>query len=198
VLQGLPSGKPIQSQTVKLLPPDKPELPASGIKTAQDSGFDKPPAQCTTGNAGECKIDVPPEDRELYRLSNSGGQQKKNYHMDIELQSISGALVETTGGKAKPDVSTGIPSGAEVASSEFKIGNRTFARLTSNADNGVNFSLQERYGRSDSNYEEDYCRDKQPGLPLGIQPVSLTALNHELPEARLKFRDSGRAWRLSR
>ena len=36
----------------------------------------------------------------------------------------------------------------------------------------------------------DVCIDKQPGPPLGITPVSLSALNSELPEATLGIASS--------
>jgi hypothetical protein len=192
VLTGGQTGRELQNQTVKLVFA-KPDLPGGGAsKTAQDTGFDRDPAQCTTGAGGECKIDVHPDDRPLYGLASSGAKPNR-YRLDLNLLKHSGAVAETTG-KAKPDLPNASLAGAKLAAGEFKIGNRTFTRL----------EVDEPYGRGDNstaysralgpNAETDYCRSKKPG-PLGLEPTSLSALNHELPEAMLKLDRLARAGR---
>jgi len=196
VLEGGQSGSELQNQTVKLVF-TKPDLPGGGTsKTAQDTGFDRDPAQCTTGAGGECKIQVHPDDRPLYGLASSGAKPA-HYRLDLNLLKHSGAVAETTG-KPRPDLKNATPAGGNVTDAEFKIGNRKFTRL----------GIDQPYGRSEDraaysralgpNAETDYCRTKKPGPPLGMEPASLGALNHELPEAALKLDGRVRAGRTVR
>ena len=195
VLEGQPTGNPIQNQVVKLFPTDKPDLPGTGTKTAQDTGFDENPVQCATGADGGCTMQVPVGDRLLYGLPST--DQKKpgqKYRVDYDLPKQSGGVVETTGKGAQPDLKTGTPATADINTEEFKIGNRTFVRLSYKLPYGVTHDFREQFTPTyGSNYEEDYCRDKQPGPPLGMQPNSLNALNHDLPEAIVNI---GRAIRV--
>jgi hypothetical protein len=197
VLEGGQTGSELQNQTVKLVF-TKPDLPGGGTgKTAQDTGFDRDPAQCTTGAGGECKIQVHPDDRPLYGLASSGAKPA-HYRLDLNLLKHSGAVAETTGKTGKPDLKDATPAGGKLATSEFKIGNRKFTRL----------GIDQPYGRGDnsaaysralgSNAETDYCRTKKPGPPLGMQPDSLAALNHELAETALKLQGRVRAGRTVR
>jgi hypothetical protein len=196
VLEGGQTGSELQNQTVKLVF-TKPDLPGTGAsKTAQDTGFDRDPAQCTTGAGGECKIQVHPDDRPLYGLASSGAKPG-HYRLDLNLLKHSGAVAETTG-KTVPDLKNAALAGGNIAASEFKIGNRKFTRV----------GIDQPYGRSEdraaysralgSNAETDYCRTKKPGPPLGLEPSSLGALNHELPEAALKLDGLVRAGRTVR
>src|SRR5262245_2294530 len=196
VLEGGRTGSELQNQTVKLVFA-KPDLPGTGAsKTAQDTGFDRDPAQCTTGANGQCKIVVHPEDRPLYGLASSGAKPS-HYRLDLNLLKHSGAVAETTG-KAKPDLKDATPAGSNIAASEFKVGNRKFTRL----------GIDQPHGRSDNfaalsralgaAAETDYCRTKKPGPPLGLEPASLAALNHELPEAAAKLDGLLRAGRAVR
>jgi hypothetical protein len=114
-------------------------------------------------------------------------QPKQNYVIDVDMGKTSGAVVETTGKKTKPDIKTGVPSGVDITGGEIKIGERTFVRLGSTLAKGVTFSLREKYVRSGIAYEEDYCRDKQPGPPLGQEPEASGAPDHELPQAVIKL-----------
>ena len=186
VLEGGQTGNPIKGQVVKLFPPSKPPLPGSGgTKTAEDNGFDKPPAQCTTGSDGTCKIDVAKDERPIYRLPD--GRPNRNYRLDYNLPSYSGGVVETTGKESKPDL-TGLPNGANAIGSNIVIGNRTFMRLSLYQPFNTKFNGPGYFTPIlDGNYQEDFCRDKQPGPPLGMQPNSFSALNHALPEAILRL-----------
>jgi hypothetical protein len=189
VLEGEPTGKPIENQVVKLFPPEEPELPGTGVnKQAEDTGFDKDPVECTTGADGDCKMQVPVEDRALYDLPSTDEKPGKNYRVDYDLPKDSGGVAETTGKRIKPDVKTGTPDGAEVTVAEFKIGDRTFIRLVYEQPYGLDHDFDEQFKPIlGDGYEEDYCREKQPGAPLGMQPDSLSSLNHDLPEATVKL-----------
>ena len=189
VLEGQTTGNPIENQIVKLFPPEEPELPGAGVnKEAEDAGFDKDPVECTTGADGGCKMHVPVEDRALYDLPNTDEKPGQNYRVDYDLPKDSGAVAETTAKSTEPDVKTGMPDGAEVAVVEFKIGDRTFVRLVYEQPHGLNHDFDEQFKPIfGDNYEEDYCREKQPGPPLGMQPASLGSVNHDLPEAAIKL-----------
>src|SRR5262249_43805540 len=191
VLEGGQTGSELQNQTVKLVF-TKPELPGTGqSKTAQDTGFDRDPAQCTTGAAGECKIQVHPDDRPLYGLASTGGKPGR-YRLDLNLLKHSGAVAETTG-KAKPDLKDATPTGSKLAASEFNIGNRKFTRLGIDQPHGGSDNLGAFSRALGAGAETDYCRTKKPGPPLGLEPRSLGALNHELPETALKLDSLARA-----
>jgi hypothetical protein len=187
VLEGSPPGNPVQGQTVKLLPPNKPDLPGSPeSKTARDTGFDKPPAQCTTTAEGECKIAVLPDDRDTYGLPALSNRARQNYRIDVDVRKATEAVVEITGGRPKPDV-TEAPAGTDLFSEPFRSGDRIYARIKSLADKGIDPLLRRKFDDRGSNFEEDYCREKQPGPPLGAQPASSPALYHELPAATVKL-----------
>jgi hypothetical protein len=187
VLEGSPPGNPLQGQTVKLLPPNKPDLPGSPeSKTARDTGFDKPPAQCTTTAEGECKIAVLPDDRDTYGLPALSNRARQNYRIDVDVRKTSEAIVEITGGRPKPDV-TEAPAGTDLFSEPFRSGDRIYARIKSLADKGIDPLLRRKFDDRGSNFEEDYCREKQPGPPLGTQPTFSPALYHELPAATVKL-----------
>jgi hypothetical protein len=100
VLESGQSGEPIQGQIVKLVIKEKPALPtAPESRTAMDKGFDKPAPQCTTGTDGQCKVEVPQEDRALYALNEAprGGKPANNYRLAINVMNHTGGVAETTG-----------------------------------------------------------------------------------------------------
>jgi hypothetical protein len=196
VLEGGQTGSELQNQTVKLVF-TKPNLPgADTSKTAQDTGFDRDPAQCTTGASGECKLQVHPEDRPLYGLA-SAGAKPGHYRLDLNLLKHSGAVAETTG-KSKPDLKNATPTGGNVADTEFKIGNRKFTRLGIDQPHGRADNLAAFSRALGATAEADYCRTKKPGPPLGIEPSSFGALNQELPEATINLHARARAERTAR
>jgi hypothetical protein len=196
VLEGTPTGPQTPGQTVKLLPTEKPGHPGTGqSKTVRDTGFDQPPLQCTTDANGDCRTEILSEEREVYRLPVLVGRPKQTYRVDVNVRQTTGAVVETTGRRTKPDLA-GTPRGADLVGSEFKIGNRTFARIRSYVDDGANFSLRAKFDRPGSNYEEDFCRDKEPGPPLGTQPTSFSTINNGLPSATIKVDLTARPGRI--
>jgi hypothetical protein len=193
VLEGGQTGGELQNQTVKLVFA-KPDLPGSGTsRSAQDTGFDRGPAQCTTAANGECQLQVEPQDRAVYGLASPEGKPG-NYRLDLNLLRHNGAVAETTG-KAAPDLSKATPSGGKLAVTEFRIGNRKFTRLAVDQPYGRSDTLAAYRGTPGAEAETDYCRTKKPGPALGTQPRSFSALNHELPEATVKFNRHARAGR---
>jgi len=187
VLDGSQSGEPIQGQIVKLVIKEKPALPTTAEnRTAMDKGFDKPAPQCTTGADGQCKVDVPAEDRALYALKDTprtGGKPTNNYRLAVNVMNHTGGVAETTG-KPTPAIND-----AGVTAQFFKVGNRTFVRLGINTPSGVTDNFAEKYGRLlGVPIEVDICLIKEPGPPLGSEPVSYGALNQELPASMIRLR----------
>jgi len=191
VLDGSQTGEPIQGQVIKLVLKEKPALPTTTeSRTAMDKGFDKPAPQCTTAGDGQCKVDVPAEDRSLYALKDpprTGGKPLNNYRLAINVMKHSGGVAETTG-KPVPYLNSATSDG-DVTAELFKIGNRTFVRLGFNTPSGATDNLTEKYsGLLGVPIEVDICLIKEPGPPLGSEPVSYGAINQELPASVIRLR----------
>jgi hypothetical protein len=187
VVQGGPTGQPLASQLVKLLAP-RPALPGSGVsKTAQDTGFDKPPAQCTTGIDGRCKFEVPADERPVYGLPvMDTAVRRPNYRVEFNALKSSGGVAEITGRKPAAERA---PAGGNLASDIFNIGNRIFQRFGFNTPyesrEDVEASYRSAFG---DRYQVDTCETKKlPGLPLGIEPSSFNDPSHELSQATIKL-----------
>lgn len=117
---------------------------------------------------------------------------KQNYRVDVDVRNSTGAAVfEAASGRAPPELA-GLPRGVYATAGVFRIGDRTFTRAQSFADAGARHSLRETFARRGSKYEEDVCRDKQPGPPLGMEPVNFSAIDNELPATRIKLLRSAR------
>jgi hypothetical protein len=187
VLEGTETGSPLENQVVKLLPAEEPDLPGNDeTKEANDTGFDKDPVECMTGADGACQMQVPVEDRPVYDLP-SEEASGRSYRVDYDLLNNSGGVAETTGNQSESFKADNL-DGAQVAYEEFQIGNRTFVRIIYKSPDGVEDDFDEKFTPIFAeSYEEDYCRDKQPGPPLGMQPQSFAAINHELPEAHIRI-----------
>jgi hypothetical protein len=192
VLDGSQTGEPIQGQIVKLVFKDKPALPTTTeSRAAMDKGFDKPAPQCTTASDGQCKVEVPAEDRALYALNDTprtGGKPTINYRLAVNVMKHAGGVADTTGRQTPNDI-----TGNGVTAELFKIGNRTFMRLGFNTPSGVSDDLIEKYrGLLGVPVEVDICLIKEPGPPLGSEPVSYSAINQELPASMIRLRPSTR------
>jgi hypothetical protein len=188
VLDGSQTGEPIQGQIVKLVIKEKPALPTTPeSRTAMDKGFDKPAPQCTTGSDGQCKVAVPAEDRALYALNDAPrntGKPANNYRLSVNVMKHSGGVAETTGKQTPNDI-----TGSGVTAEVFKIGNRTFMRLVFNRPTDVTDDLIEKYrALLGIPVEVDICLIKEPGPPLGSEPVSYGAINQELPASVIRLR----------
>jgi hypothetical protein len=191
VLEGSETGEPIQGQIIKLVMKEKPALPTTTEnRTAMDKGFDKPAPQCTTAGDGQCRVDIPAEDRSLYALKDpprTGGKPLNNYRLAINVMNHTGGVAETTG-KQVPAVNETTSKG-DVTAELFRIGNRTFVRLGFNTPSGVTNNFVEKYsGLLGVPIEVDICLIKEPGPPLGSEPVSYGAINQELPASVIRLR----------
>jgi hypothetical protein len=199
VLEGQPQGIGLPGLNTALFPATKPDLPFSngGTQTAQqDVGFDKDPVKCTTGQGGECKLELDTGTLKDYgiglnaqlNLNQRGGSS--NYRLDYSVPQTVGGVVETTGLKALPDLEFGLPNVVNLSTETFNIGDRSFLRLGFDQPFGLDFGFDGHYAKllGGSMYLSDYCRDKQPGPPLGAQPASFSALNQALPEATVHLR----------
>jgi hypothetical protein len=188
VLEGQPTGTPIENQIVKLFPTDEPDLPGIGSKEAEDTDFDADPVQGTSDANGEGKMQVPMKDRALYGLPSADAKSSQYYRLDYDLPQQSGGVVETTGKDAKLDLKTGTPVGTEVTAEKIQIGQHTYVRLIYKQPYGLHHDFREQFARAyGPKYEEDICRDPEPAPPLGLQSGSLSALNHDLPQATVNF-----------
>lgn len=188
VLTGLPDlTKEIKQQLVKLVPLEKPASPKAGTtrtaRAEQDTGYDKPPVQCVTDVKGECRAEIQPEERETYGFPKTGSA---SYRADVMLPQNSGGVVQRPAGSPRTKLPDDVPAGAKVTMSEFKIGKVTVTRLSYAAPSELIPALTARHSQSfGKSYQTDHCGEKKPGPPLGMEPVSFSGLNRELPEATI-------------
>ena len=184
VLEGGPTGTALEGQTIKLTLTDKPDLPGAGDKTTQDTGYDKPPAQCATDAKGECTIKVEADERPQYNLPQATKAKPGNYRLQLARPRTSGGVAETTGRKTPVDLKLLESVGSKITATSFNIGNRAFERFALEdkygADNRIADKLKEAYG---SAYEEDLCEDKEPGPFAGKQ----VTVSSELPGFTVKL-----------
>jgi hypothetical protein len=180
VLEGGQTGTPYDGLIVKLFAA-KPEAPGNGPKT--DVGYNKDPVQTKTGLDGTGTMKIDRDDRRTYGIPDY--TFKPNfYRMDASLLRHDGGVVETTG-RNTPTSQLTSPTGTKLTSNDFKIGDRTFTRLGFDVPFGQNVNFTNYYKPIFPGFGIDYCRFKAPGPPGGMEPSSLSALNHELPEATL-------------
>ena len=200
VLEGGQTGGPLEGQTIKLTVAQKSDLPVpvdpktpatkalQDAKTARDVKFDSPASQCTTNAKGSCSVAIAPGDRAAYRLPDLQKGEHKNYRLEIARPQTSGGVAEVTPGKDKIDPKALQSIGNKVASSTFKIGNRTFMRFALETKHGVEASLapklKEAYGPS---YEEDICKEKYPGRAADDALGMLGPHDGELPVATIRL-----------
>jgi hypothetical protein len=186
VLEKTQTGNPIEGQVIKLLPSTRQALPNTGeTKTAQDIGFDQPAPQCTTGPDGSCSVQVQDEDGQSYKLPAS--EPNKNYRVDVDLPKNGGGVVETTGQPGTP-VIPALPAGVNVTTTAIVTGDRSFTRFAFTQPYSSPVDATPLFTPAFPGLREDFCRDKQPGPPLGWQPLSLSSLGRELPESTLKLK----------
>jgi hypothetical protein len=192
VLEGGQTGEPIEGQIVKLVLKDKPVVPSTEErKRADDRGFSRPSPQDTTGADGQAKIDMTSEELLLLTRSNQlptiAGKPVNNFRIDVNLMKHNGGVVETTG-RTLPDLKGGA-IGANVLVEPVQIGDRTWWRIGVNTPYGKTDDLVEKFSKLFGvPVEIDICIIKEPGPPLGREPASYGALNHELPQTSVKLR----------
>jgi hypothetical protein len=198
VVEGGQTGQPLEGQTIKLLLSQKSDLPVPvdpkasipARNSASDTKFDKSPNQCTTDANGGCKIQIATDDRPSYGLPSPRKGVHRTYKLAIARPQTSGGVAEITPGKDKIDPKALQSLGNKLASSTFKIGNRSFIRFALESKYGIEPSLapklKEAYGPS---YEEDICDEKYPGgLSAEETPGAFGASEPELPGATISLR----------
>jgi hypothetical protein len=195
VLQGGQSGNAVQTQVVRLTPKQKPDVPADdAAKATQDTAFNKSPVQCSPGADGQCEMKVPADERATYELG-SEDKPSSNYRLDVATPNRSGGLVKASANQPAPDFKKGAPPGANVTARPVKIGNDTYYRLDISLDGGVTWNYSATWNQlfGPNIYETDVCREKQPGLPLGLDPVSFSAINQSILSSSVTLRANLRA-----
>ena len=158
-------GEPVAGQQVKLFAPstDVPLPTADGSGPRRDEDFSKDPIQCTTDASGTCSLDVPAA--EMNQPTGSPGGRE----LPVTADANKGITVETPAGSDPPSTSNGgVPEGAKVEGS-FTLGEKTYYRMGFGIDAFDRFKLKGTYSLP---WQEDYCRDKQPGLPDGSVPLT--------------------------
>jgi hypothetical protein len=81
------------------------------------------------------------------------------------------------------------PPGAHVTPTEFRIGKIPVTRLAYAGPSNLVRALGEAYGQAfGKNYQTDFCAEKKPGPPLGMEPASYSALGNDLPRASISLR----------
>jgi hypothetical protein len=206
VLEGRPTGAPVPGHNVALLPSSKPDLPftTGDTQTAQqDTGFDKDPVKCTTGQGGECMLTLDASTASEYGagiLNGSGLGPKptlhSHYRVDYSVPQTTGGVMEITGLDGNDVMQTikgGLPVQVGAAPEIFPIGDRSYLRVGLNQPFGLKLSPLEQlanlFGSQFGGQQiTDYCRDKQPGPPLGTHPASFSSLNRALPGATVRLR----------
>jgi hypothetical protein len=191
------SGSALQGQLVMLVYP-KPDLPGASDKAALDTGFDRDPAKCKTGADGHCQVHVHPADRALYGLAASSAKPA-HYRLELNDMKHSGGIAETTGKTVKPDLTSALPQGARVATSIFKIGNRTFMRLDfATPSNHAEDRMPAYSEKLGVKVETDTCDDDKPAAELDTSAAAFNAESDGLPSATIRFDDAARARRAVR
>jgi len=185
VLKGQPTGSELKEEKlIKLVALEDPPLPTTGEREPeQDTGFDRSPVTCTTGTDGQCQADIPAEDRKIYGFPAGGARYYRTW-TDLSMRRDSGVVIEDDGGPktALPQVS----DGAILTGSDFEVGDKAFTRVAikapASAVPAIIDTLRKVFG---PRLQIDFCDEKKPGPPLGMEPASYSSLNRELPEATI-------------
>jgi len=182
--------------TPKSAPPvERTGLPGDGLQ----AGSNQPAAKCTAGLNQECTIDILKEEGPVFGWPSPrpGEMPVKNFGVNVTPQKVNGGYVETTGNKPLPDFKSGLPSGVTpIFGDPVQIGPQTFVPFMFNFPYGVPFDIGQYTPTSGPKIEIDFCFVKEPGPPLGAEPVSFSALNKDLPEATLRLMKLKHAFRV--
>jgi hypothetical protein len=194
VLDSSQTGEPLEGQTVKLVLRDKPTVAqTTAQKAANDQGFKDPAVQCTTDANGQCSINVAQQDLPLYGTPpQSRGAPVSRFALSFNLMKHDGGVAEVTG-RPLPDLRPSLAAG-NFRAEPVKIGNRTFVRIGLNTPYGSTGDLHNTFSKLlGVPVQVDICIVKEPGPPLGSEPTTFGALNHELPQASLRLTSAHRA-----
>lgn len=186
-------------------------------KTEVDKGYDKSPVTCVT-DGGRCKAVVPADERDAYGLSvlppsaastdkmgsnadllrdfirRHGGLDSDNYSVALSEPHTTGVVLKKTANALTPKQQAALadaPTGVMVSKTDFKVGGKSYTRIGITGPPEVVAliakALTDSFGKD---AQIDLCDEKAPGPPLGMTPVSFSALNRELPHATLDLRTS--------
>ncbi len=181
-------------------------------KTQVDKGYDKSPVTCVT-DGGRCKAEVPADEREAYGLSvlppaaastdktgsnadlwrefirTHGGLDSDNYGVALTDPHTTGVVLKKTATALTPKQQAALadaPTGVMVSKADFKVGGKSYTRIGITGPPEVVAlmakALRDSFGKD---AQIDLCDEKAPGPPLGMTPVSFSALNRELPHATI-------------
>lgn len=124
-------------------------------------------------------------------------QASQNYSVELPLARNTGMVIQK--GPAKPTSAllaalADVPPGVQVQKSDFKIGNKTYTRVGFTGPAALTAEAAKKFAdRLGNDAQIDQCGEKAPGPPLGMVPVSFSALNSELPHATVDLRKSVRS-----
>ncbi len=203
------------AESPKLTMPEPALPKPGRTRTAKDDlGHDKAPVTCVT-NDGSCKAKLTGKEMKdiqaLYRdlLKRPGDAATpgsnvassdvadgdddfvpaENYRVDLAKAKTTGVIIRKTEAQFTPAqlaLLQEAPKGVEMVKSPFKAGDRPLTRVGLSGPDALTAKVIERLRELfGPDVRIDVCIDKQPGPPLGMTPVSLSALNSELPEATL-------------
>jgi len=125
-------------------------------------------------------------------------EASQNFGVELPPAKNTGMVIQS--GPAKPNLAllaaalADLPPGVQVQKSDFKIGDKTYTRVAfTGPDKSTAEAARKFADRLGKDAQIDQCGEKAPGPPLGMMPVSFSALNSELPQTTVDLRKSVRA-----
>ena len=181
VMEGGTQSSEVGGQTIRLLTPEttNPALPLDG-NTRNDEAYDEEPLQCQTDANGDCQIMVDAGTMYGLGLSALGTADfalASDYTMEVETPDRESVILTTDAPLSQEDIDN--LTGAAVEGDEIEVtGLRLSAGLSYRLDYGLRagYSWDEYIDVNIDYAEDNVCRDKQPGPPLGWTPAHLTRL----------------------
>lgn len=129
--------------------------------------------------------------------ADSAIQASQNYSVELPSARNTGMVIQKGPAKLTETQLAALeaaPPGVQVQRSDFKIGNKAYTRVGFTGPTALTAEaakkLADRFG---NDAQIDHCGEKAPGPPLGMTPVSFSALNSELPQATVDLRQSVRS-----
>ena len=178
VMEGGNQASEVGGQTIRLLTPEttNPPLPLEGNQR-DDREYDGDPLQCQTDEEGDCQIMV--DTGTMFGLGmnafgNMGFQLASDYTMEVETPDRESQIISTSSPLSQEDIA-GL-TGAAVTGDEITV---TELNLSSGLSYRLDYGLKAGYAWDDyidtniEYVEDNVCRDKQPGPPLGWTPPHL-------------------------
>ncbi|MDO8399278.1 MAG: hypothetical protein Q7T45_15805 [Bradyrhizobium sp.] len=189
------------------------------VKAKLDKGHDHSPVTCIAGAGNRCKAQVPADEFESYGLpasttatdpqdktvtaadddplleflrAHSGAS--RNYSVELARAGTTGVVIQKNAAKPASALDAALkdmPPGVQVERSDFKIGNKTYTRVGFSGPTAITTAAARKFADSfGKDAQVDQCGEKAPGPPLGMTPVSFSALNSELPQATVDLHRS--------